>query len=83
VWTIGVPFQAIRLVSGDGSVINVEVTVTDAVGRFTTVIDNSSARATRVVYYAPNPGEVSVPPGRTTTGSGARRWPLSVSFGSP
>ena len=83
VWTIGVQFQACRLVSGDGSVVNVAVTVTDAAGRFSTVIDNSSDRTTRVVYYDPLPGTVQVPPGQTTLStSGSRRWPLSMSVSS-
>jgi hypothetical protein len=79
--TIGVPFLAANLSNGDGTTITVTVTVTDRNGRFSTVIDNSSSRPTRIVFRNPDPVEVAVPSGRTTLGTaGSRRWPLDISF---
>lgn len=81
--TIGVPFQAVQLSNGDGTSITVTITVNDGAGRFSTTIDNGSVRATRVAYYDPAPGEVNVPAGQTVlASSGARRWPISMSFSS-
>lgn len=81
--TIGVPFTAIQMSSGDGSVLTVTITVNDAAGRFSTTVDNSSVRATPIVYYDPLPTRVSVPAGQTVfASSGARRWPVSMSFSS-
>jgi hypothetical protein len=79
--TIGVAFMAASLSNGDGTIITFTVTVTDSAGRFSTVIENGSARPSRLVFYDPDRSEVTIPAGTTTLGSaGPRRWPLSLTF---
>ena len=80
---IGVPFQALQLSNGDGTTITVTITVADAQARFSTSINNTSVRSTRIVFYDPDPTEVSIPAGITNIGTaGPRRWPVALSVSS-